>query len=237
MKAWMTAAALLCLAVPAGAWAGDRGTAEFTATTLNLSADGEVRVRPDLAVIDFGVQAEGTTAAAAFAEARRRMTAMVSTLRGQGVADEDVQTAQLNLQAQYADAEGRGPRRLTGYEASNTVSVRLHDLARVGAVVDALVSSGANTVNGISFQLADAEAAGDEARRRAVKALQAKAELYAQATGYRLQRLVSLSDGGGYAGSPRIVFAKRAMAQATTPIAAGELTVSASLSAQYELAR
>ena len=237
MKAWMVAATLLWITAVPAAWAQDHGAAEFAATTLNLSAGAEVRVRPDLAVVDLGVQAEGASAAIAFAAARSRMTAIASTLHGRGVADEDVQTAELNLQAQYADGDGHGPRRLTGYEASNTLSVRLHDLGRVGAVVDALVASGANTVNGISFQLADPAAAEDEARRRAVKALQAKAELYAQATGYRLQRLVSLSDGGGYAQAPHAVFARRAMAQSVTPIAAGELTVSASVSAQYELAR
>ena len=201
LKSWAVAAALLA-GSPSLAQAQDAGAAAFAATTLNLSAVGEVRTRPDLAVVDLGVQAEARTAAAAFSKERSQLNAVVSVLHGQGVADDDIQTSQLDLQAQYSD-DGKTPRRLSGYRASNAVSVRLHDLARVGAAVDALVDAGADTVNGVSFQLADSTAAEDEARRRAVKALQAKAQLYAQATGYRLQRLVSLSDGtGGYTGPP-----------------------------------
>ncbi len=243
MKAWITAAALLPAALlyataPRAALAQDPGAAEFAATTLSLTASGEVRTRPDLAVVSLGVRADAPSATAAFSEARGQMAAIVSALHRQDVADADVQTSELNLQAQYAGGDDGAARHLTGYQASNNVSVRLHDLARVGAVIDALVSAGANAVNGVSFELADPTAATDEARRRAVKALQAKADLYAQATGYRLQRLVSLSEsGGGYAGPPGPMFAMRRVAPAATPVAAGELSVSVSLSAQYQLVR
>ena len=238
MKAWLAATALLSAGwLPAAALAQDGGAAQFAATTLNLSAQGEVRTPPDLAIVEIGVQADAPSAAAAFAQARAKMVTLVSTLHGRGVADDDVQTSQLTLQAQYANSDDQAPRRLTGYQASNAVSVRLHDLGRVGPVVDALVAAGADAVNGISFQLADPTAAEDEARRRAVKALQAKAELYAEATGYHLKRLVSLSEGASsYAGTPMRVFAMRT-ARSSTPVAAGEMTVSVSLNAQYELVR
>ncbi len=237
MKALMVVA-FLTLASASAAEAQEMGAAQFTATTLNLSATGEVRAPPDLAVLSLGVQADAPTAAAAFSQARAQMNAIVATLRSRGVSAADVQTTELDLQAQYEGGDGDKPRRLTGYQATNTVTARLHDLGRVGAVVDALVSAGANRINGISFQLDDPTAVEDEARRRAVMALQAKAALYAQAMGYRLQRLVSLSDGSsGYSGPPRPVFAMRSLARPSTPVAAGELTVSASLSATYELER
>ena len=237
MRAWIAAAALLFAVTPSSGQAQEHEAAEFAATTLTLSASGEVRTRPDLAVIDLGVQAEARTAAGAFAQARVQMNAIASALHGQGVAEDDVQTSQLSLQAEYADGDGRRPRLLTGYQASNSVSVRLHDIGRVGALVDAMVGAGANSVNGVSFQLADPSAAEDEARRIAVKALQAKADLYAQATGYRIRRLVSLSEGGGSSGGPVPMFTVRRMAFRSTSVAGGELTVSASVNAQYELAR
>jgi hypothetical protein len=219
------------------ALAQDEGAAEFRATTLSLSADGEVRVRPDLAVINLGVRTEGQTAAEALSRNRDRMSATVAALRAQGVAEADIQTSNLNLDPQYFD-DGKSPRRLTGYQASNTVSVRLHDMMRVGPVVDALVAAGANQIDNISFQLSDSRPAEDAARREALKALQGKADLYAQATGYRLQRLVRLSEGGG-GFQPRMMAAEVVAfgARKATPVEPGELTVRISVSGVYELAR
>ena len=231
----LTAAGVLVMALSVRAQAQPSDAAAFAATTLMLSASGEVRVQPDLAVLNLGVEADGGDAAQAFARARSRMAALFAVLHAQGVADTDIQTAGLNLQAQYADAGGKGPPVLTGYRASNTVDVRLRDVGHVGAVVDALVSVGANQVNGVSFQLSNPSVAEDEARRLAVKALQAKAELYAEATGYRVRRLVSLSEGGGSPG-PLYVTAMRRM-EALVPIAPGEGVVSATVSATFELNR
>ena len=231
----LLAAATLCLA-PAAALAQDSGpSAEFHATILDLSAEGQVQTAPDLAVLQLGVQTTGPTAASAFSRNRDQMTATVQALKAQGVADRDIQTAGLSLDAQYVD-DGKSPRRLTGYQASNSVSVRLHDLNRVGAVVDALVAAGANHVDGIGFALADPKAAQDQARLSAVKALTAKADLYAQAMGYKVARLVRLSEGGGF--SPRPVMAMAAMSRfKATPVEPGELTVTADVSAVFELVR
>jgi uncharacterized protein YggE len=212
------------------------GAVEFRATTLQLSARGQVQATPDMAVIRLGVQTDGATAAVALSRNREKMNATVDALRAQGVADRDIQTSGLSLDAQYID-DGKSPRRLTGYEAANTVTVRLHDLPKVGSVVDALVSAGANKVDGISFALSDPQTAEDEAQVRAVEALKAKAGLYAKATGYKIYRLVRLSENGGY--SPSMV-SERIMAPVRfqrTPIEPGELTVSVGVSAEFELSR
>ncbi|WP_158916486.1 SIMPL domain-containing protein [Caulobacter sp. S45] len=240
MKALLPVGALaLVLAVGTApmARAQDEQAAEFRATTLSLSAEGEVRTAPDLAVIGLGVRTEGATAAEALARNATRMTATVAALKAQGVAPADIQTSNLSLDPQYFD-DGKAPRRLTGYQASNTVSVRLRDMGRVGPVVDALVAAGANQIDSIGFQLAEPHAAEDAARREALKALQAKADLYAQATGYRIQRLVRLSEGGG-GYQPRIMAAPMAFAarKVATPVEAGELTVGVSVSGLYELSR
>ena len=110
-----------------------------------------------------------------------------------GIAAKDIQTSNLNLSAQYQYAENQPPK-LTGYQVSNQVTVRVLDLTRLGPAVDAVVASGANQVNGISFGLNDPTAAENAARQDAVRALTEKADLYAKATGYRVNRLVSLSD-------------------------------------------
>jgi uncharacterized protein YggE len=165
-----------------------------------------------------------------------KMSAILKAVRGQGVAETDIQTANLSLNAQYVYAQNQPPK-LTGYQASNDMTVTVRDLAKLGGVIDAVSAAGANQINGISFGLKDPQAAEDEARRAAVKALSAKADLYAQATGYRIVRLVNLSEGGGEAPmQPRPMFAM-AKASAPTPVEAGELDVRIDVSGVYELAK
>ena len=192
-------ALLMGAAAPALAQTG--ADAAFKATTFSLSAYGESRVAPDMATINLGVIGEAPTAAAALSANSAKMNKVMAALKKAGIADKDVQTSGLNLNPQYVYNQNEPPR-LTGYQASSQVTVTVRDLARLGASVDATVSAGADQVNGISFGLADPTAAENAAREAAVKALTAKAELYARATGYHISRLVTLSEGGGYSAPP-----------------------------------
>lgn len=214
--------------------------AAFKATTFSLSAYGETRVAPDMATISLGVQTDALTAADALKANGARMNQVLAALKKAGIAERDIQTSNLNLNAQYAYEQNRPPR-LTGYQASNQVTITVRDLTKLGATVDATVGAGANTVNGIGFGLANPQAAEDAARLEAVKALQAKAELYGRATGYKAVRLVNLSEGGGYTPPsppvPMMAFAaKREMADATS-VSAGELKVRVDVNAVYEAAK
>ena len=193
-----TSAAPAALAQAAPAPTVQASDTLFHATTLNLSAYGETRIAPDMASINLGVNTEALTAGAAMQANATQMSRITAALKKAGVADKDVQTSNLNLSAQYDYVQNQPPK-LRGYQASNQVTVMVHDLARLGSAVDATVAAGANQVNGISFGLSDPTAAENTAREAAVKALVAKANLYAGATGYRIARLVSLSEGGGYA--------------------------------------
>ena len=231
MKILLAAAAALTLAGAAQA----QTTAEFAATTLNLAAQGEVRAAPDLAMLSLGVTAQAPTAAEALKNDSGRMNRVIDALRRMGLADQDVRTSGLNVQAQYAFVQGQ-PQRLTGYQASNQVTITVQDISRVGALLDAAVAAGADQVNGVNFSLKDAVAAEDQARLQAVAALKAKAELYAKATGYHVGRLVRLSEGGGVeTGSPRPVMMARIAAK--TPVEAGTLDVRIEVDAVYELTR
>jgi len=206
--------------------------------SLNLSAYGETRVAPDMAMINLGVVTEAATASEAMRQNRDRMIQVIAALKKQGIAEKDVQTSGLNLSPQYTYRENLPPE-LRGYQASNQVTVRVFDLARIGQAVDAVVSAGSNQVNGISFGLKDPQAAENAARLAAVKNLQAKAQLYASATGMRIKSLRTLSEGGGYAVPPPVAYkVEAAMADAggaSTPVAAGELTLRVDVSAVYEL--
>ncbi len=244
MPALMTAAALTAFAAPA-AFAQSSPTtpmqvhAMAAQPALNLSAYGEVKVAPDMATITFGVQTEAPTAQAAMADNARRMQEVFAALSRAGISDRDIQTSGLNLSAQY-DYQNDQPPRLRGYQASNQVTVIINDLTKVGTTADAVVGAGVNQINGISFGLKDPKAAEDQARVLAVRALQDKARLYAQALGVELGGVRSLNEGGGYQPQPPVMFtgARMAMADsASTPVAAGEMTVRIDITGTYDLGR
>jgi uncharacterized protein YggE len=204
--------------------------------TLTLSAWGETRLAPDMATVTLGVTTTAPTAAAAMQQDAGLMTQVIAALRRQGVAERDIQTTGFNVQAEYAFPQNQ-PRQLTGYQASNQVSVAARDLARLGPVLDGVAAGGANEINGVSFGLKDPGAAEDQARIKAVAALKAKADLYAKATGYTLGRLVNLTEGGGYAPGPVRPLPMMAMAKVATPVEAGELAVRVEVNAIYEMSR
>lgn len=221
------------LVAPLAAAADD--TALLHVTTLNLSAEGEVDSVPDQATISFGVQTQAPTAAAAMRSNAQKMSAVIAAVKAAGVEARDIQTAALNLNAQYADRPNQPPL-VSGYQATNSVSVIVHDLPRIGSTVDAVLAAGVNQINGVDFGIANPQPLQDEARRRAVKTLQTRAELYAGAAGLRLGRLINLSEGGG---EPRPFMAKvslRANAM-QTPVEPGQLTVRIEVSAVYELVK
>lgn len=207
--------------------------------SLNLSAYGEAKTAPDMAVINFGVMTEAATAAEAMSQNSARMTEVLAALRRAGVEERNIQTSGLNLQPQYDYRENQPPR-LRSYQAINRVTVKLYQLDRVGRTADAVVAAGVNQIDGISFGLRDPQAAEDQARRAAVQALQAKARLYAEALGQPLGQLRSLTEGGGYVPRPMPMYARAEAITVTgsdNSVAPGELTVRIDITGVYDLGR
>lgn len=205
-------------------------------TRLDIVAEGEVSRRPDVVTIGAGVVTQAATAGEAMTENARRMTATIAALRKAGVAERDIQTSSINLNPQYRYGENVPPV-ITGYQASNQVSVRFRDVARSGTILDALVAQGANQINGPSFALDKPEAALDEARAQAIATARARAELYAKAAGMTVRRIVSISEAGGGAPQPPIMMmSMRGKAEsADTPVQAGEQKMTVSVAVSFEL--
>jgi uncharacterized protein YggE len=223
-------AAALLAAAPALAETGPT----ITGTRLDITATGSVDRAPDMATIGTGVVTQSSSAGGAMADNARKMTATIAALKKSGIADRDIQTSSLSLQPQYRYGDNQPPV-LTGYQASNRVSVRLRDLAKAGAVIDALVAAGANQIDGPSFGLDKPEGALDEARAQAIATAKARAELYAKATGLHVKRIVSISESEA---SMPIVRPMAMMAMAkrdSTPVAAGEQTLSITVAVTFEL--
>jgi len=223
-------------ALSANAQSAPASEAMFNATTMSLSAYGETRIAPDMATINLGVTTQASTAVEAMQQNATRMSQVMTALTRQGIAARDIQTSSLNLSPQY-DYRDNQPPLLRGYQAQNQVTIRVMDISKLGVAIDAVVSAGSNQINGISFGLKDSKAAEDAARREAVTALRAKAELYAAATGNRIARLVNLSEGGGYTPpQPVPMFATARMEKADTSVSGGELSVRIDVNALYQLA-
>jgi uncharacterized protein YggE len=225
------------VAVPAAAQqVGASAPVLLDATLLDVVAEGKATRVPDVATLRAGVVTQSATAAGALQENAARMTRVVAALRKAGVAPRDVQTAQIALSPQYRYAENEPPV-ITGYQASNQVSVRFRDIARSGAILDALVAEGANQIQGPDLSVDAAEQALDEARTDAMARARARAELYAKAAGLRVDRILTISEGNSPSSpQPIVVHARmQSMAADSTPVAAGEQDITATVTVRFLL--
>lgn len=208
-------------------------------TLLSVSAQAEAKRVPDIAALSAGVVTQAADANAAMRANADAMTKVVAAIRAAGIAERDIQTSGINLNPQYRYAENLPPA-ITGYQASNNVNITVRDIGKVGKILDALVATGANQINGPTFDVDDKESAYDEARRAAVEKAQARAAMYAKTLGMRVRRIVSISEGSGYnppRPMPMMAMAKMERSQADTPISPGESSLSVNLDMLFELGR
>ncbi len=208
---------------------------------ITVQGNGEVRVRPDVAVVTLGVQTQGADSAKVAAENAAIADKVIAAVHGAGVAEKDVQTSGYAISPQYdyrPQQQGKAPI-LTGYQVSNTVRVTVRKIADVGKVLDGGIKAGANVAGGISFDLDEPTAAQarDDATKKAVADALHKAKVVADAAGVSAMRLVAISEGAVVVPRPRFDGLKaRAMtAEAETPVATGEVTVSAEVSVRYAI--
>lgn len=205
-------------------------------TRLDISATGDVTRVPDLATISAGVVSRATTATSAIQQTATRMARVREALRRAGIADRDIQTSNVSLNPDYIYANNQPPK-LSGYSASNQVTIRFRDIASTGKILDALVDQGANQISGPNLSVEHPEAALDEARVKAIAAARARADLYARSLGMRVARIVAVSESGGYAPPPPMppmVMAARAERDQTV-IDPGEQRLQVSVSMTFEL--
>lgn len=208
--------------------------------TITVSGEGTVHVDPDRARVRLGVESEAPLASDAQVETNRIANAIMAAMEELGIAADDIRTSRLSLYPVYADRtpdRPRGEPEVAGYRATNTVSVTLEDLGRIGAVVDAAIAAGANRVEGVEFELRNATEARGRALAAAVEDARAKAEAIAAALGVTLGSIVETTEQG--VSSPPIPFMARteaAMAQdVSTPVSPGRIEVGASLMIRYAI--
>ncbi|MBS0214672.1 MAG: SIMPL domain-containing protein [Proteobacteria bacterium] len=214
--------------------------ADSDGTLLSVSADGTSKRVPDVATISTGVVTRAADANAAMRENANQMARVMAAIKAAGVAERDIQTSGVNLNPNYNYVQNQPPK-ITGYEARNTVSVKVRDIGKLGKVMDSLVAAGANDLNGPSFEVDKPDEAYDEARRSALEKAQARADMYAKALGMRVRRIVSIDEGGSSLPRPMPMMRMKTMAAAApaadTEVSPGEASLSAHLNVVFELGR
>lgn len=218
----------------------------LNATLLTIAAEGKVARTPDIAGFSAGVISHGKTASEALAANAFDMNRVIAALKHAGIADKDIQTANLSLNPVYApqrslpDGTIDPPQpRIIGYQASNTINVRQRNLKAYGMVIDTLVAAGANQVNGPSFEVENPEPTLDAARTSAMQKARARAELYARAAGLKVNRILSINESGGWSPPQPVMYRMAAMEAAgappPSPFEAGQLQMTMNVTVQFEL--
>lgn len=235
--------ALAAAAVPFAAAAQSTNVnLDEKAPIVTLTVTESVEAAPDIVTVGTGVETRAPTARQAMADNAQQMTGLIAALGKAGIAKKDIQTSGIRLSAQYdygarSPDGSQAPPKFLGYEASNQLTVKLRDVKRAGELLDQMVDAGATNISGPSFTIDDPSPLLVQARGRAIKSAAAQAQYYAQATGYRTARLVSIaeSNSGGMPPMPLMVRAKADFAGAPTPVEPGEVSASVTVTVQYAL--
>ncbi|MFN7158632.1 MAG: SIMPL domain-containing protein [Erythrobacter cryptus] len=232
--------AATALALPAGPLAAAEVTLAPSGPVVELSVFESVAVAPDIATIGAGVTTEADSASAAMQQNAAQMSAVIARIKALGIAERDIQTTGISLNARY-DYDPAAQRPVfRGYQAANRVSVKLRQIADVGRVLDALVAAGVNDLSGPSFAIENDEAAKDEARKRALDRATARAEAYARSLGYGGAKVLAIAEtltGRGPMPETVMIRADAGKVSAVPPVEPGLVEAGVSLSITYELVK
>ena len=207
-------------------------------TRLLLEAQAEVAAVPDIAEVGAGVLTQGKEASAALEQNAASMTGVIAALRKAGVAERDIQTSGLRVEPRFRYQQDQAPE-LVGFQASNRVRAIIRDPKATGRVVDALVSAGANQIDGPNFTIEQPEPLLDKARVEAIALARARADLYARAAGMTVRRIVSIRESG-IAEPPQPMGRSADMvmmsaAKESSPVAPGQVKLNAGVQVEFAL--
>ncbi|MCW1951648.1 MAG: SIMPL domain-containing protein [Octadecabacter sp.] len=209
--------------------------------SITVTGRGEISVEPDMATVIVGVQTEAEVAATALDKASAATAAILATLDGEGVLADDIRSGAIRLNPRYSQRVLASGTQISGYQAVNSVEVRVNDLDRLGSLLAAVVGDGANRLDGVRFGLQNPAEATDEARRRAVAEGARLAALYAEAAGVTVGALQMLSEvgGGGYRpmeAETRQMELAASSPQYDVPVSPGKIELNAAVVMVYAIA-
>lgn len=224
----LTLAALITSCTP-----GQTTSSEQAARTIAVTGSGTVDLEPDIARVNIGVRTQSPNVADALEENTENAEAIIQSLQDLGVEESDIQTRNFNIFPQQDTRPGPEEEPTRTFVVENTVAVVVRDLDSLGEILSTVVSAGANTIHGVSFDVEDREAAVEEARSLAIEDAQAQAEAIAEAAGVELGPIQTINLSRGGAPAPRVEFAEDAVGAGSVPISGGTLTIQVTANLEY----
>ncbi|MBP5199715.1 MAG: SIMPL domain-containing protein [Schwartzia sp.] len=234
---FFAAVLLLCFALVAPLT--DCAAAEAEPPILSVSGSGTVRSVPDQAAVTLGVVTRAETAGEAQQENAAKASAVKDALIALGIEENDIKTEEYRFNPEYS-RERNERHVVVGYTASNVIRVKVRDVAIVGDVVDAALASGANTVHSLDFSIRDTEGLRKKALESAVKDARSKADAIAHALGTSIVGVRHVTENTGMfqsRGNNAMMMTKSMDAAEATPIAAGDMSLTADVHIDFILSR
>ncbi|CDZ25392.1 SIMPL domain-containing protein [Neorhizobium galegae] len=208
---------------------------------INVLGEGQASVPPDMAVVTLSVVRNGQTAEAALSASSAAMREVLAAVKSDGIADRDVQTSNFSIYPQYRHPEPKGgvidPPQVIGYEVSNTLTLKVRDLQKLGGLIDRSVKLGVNQGGQITFTNDKPDDVMTEARKKAVAEALAKARTLTEAAGVKLGRILEISENSMRPAPQqmmRMAMAKDMAAEAV-PVAGGENTYTVTVNVTFAL--
>jgi uncharacterized protein YggE len=209
---------------------------------ISVIGEGQSTMAPDMAVLNFSVVKQAKTAREALDENNKAMSDVLGALKTSGIAERDLQTSGFSVQPQYRFPQGTDgqqlPPELIGYQVSNSLTVRVRDLSKLGAIIDQSVTLGVNQGGDIQFTNDKPESAMEAARKSAVADAMARAKTLAEAAGVKLGNVIEINESGP---RPQPVPVMRAAmmksaADSAVPIQGGESSYNISVNVTFAIA-
>jgi uncharacterized protein YggE len=245
-KYWLAAVGLvLVLAVVGFSGCGSSpttiGTVDINSqqTGIWVSGEGKVTVTPDIATLSLGIEAQAATVAEAQAQAATAMSAVMTALTDNGVADKDIQTQYFSIYQVTRWDDNKNEEIVIGYRVTNIVTAKIRDVEKAGPIIDAVAAAGGDytRINNISFSVDDPTPYYVEARQKAMTDAKAKAEQLADLAGVSLGKPTYISEGSV---TPPVIYRDAGTVlippAPTTPVSPGEIELTLDIQVAYAIA-
>ena len=235
MPARLPVRLLLALALTATATACDHDADKVGehSRQVTVVGSGHVQGVPDTLTADVSIEFVAPDVTAAMNQTNDRQQAVITAVAGAGIDHKDISTTDVSLQPQY-DPSGDA---ITGYRAANSIRIKIHPVDSASRVLAVVVGTGgaATRINSVSYSIADDSQLVKDARSRAFQDAKDRAAQYAQLSGLRLGKIISISETAGGATAPPAPPLRGGAMPSMVPLEPGQQTVSFSVTAVWEL--
>ena len=210
-----------------------KATPQNNPSEITVVGEATATAPPDVAHVEVGVQTTSDTLASALSDSNTKMSQVIDAIQGQGVSPQDIQTSTYMVSPQYNNTDGQGST-IVGYQVTNTVQVTIHDLNKVGGILDQATQAGANQITGLTFGLAEPSQLQADALGRAVSDAHSRAQALAQASGMQVGSVLTMTENTGSAPVPYTAPSLES-ANVPVPVQPGNVTLTVQVQVTYVL--